>query len=121
VGSRRTPGAATRRGLLELSSDSREVDVACSTSMLMSCTITRSATSSQAGRGTRACEPTRATRLIMEVLNYSGDDADEDRKLDIVPKYMHLRRDLNTVSISQRLQQTAQAAHSDFNGPGVID
>jgi hypothetical protein len=69
-------------------------------------------------KGLRA---TRATRLIMEVLNFSGDDADEDRKLDIVPKYMHLRRDLNTVSISQRLQQRACPAHSDFNGPGVID
>ncbi len=55
------------------------------------------------------------------MLNIGGIDADEEWKLGVVAKHVHLRRDLDTVPVSQRLQQSPRAAHGDFNGPGVID
>lgn len=64
---------------------------------------------------------TSNARLVTEVLNFSGGHADEDRKLDIVAEHMHLRRDPDTVSISQRLQQAPCPSHGDFDRPGVID
>lgn len=59
--------------------------------------------------------------LAREMLNLRRVEANEEWQLDVIAKHMHLRRNLDTVSVSEGLQQSSRAADGHFDGSRIIN